>query len=179
MASAFGHAALAISLGSAYNKRFRTLKFFLIGAACSILPDADVVGFAVGIPYEAFWGHRGFTHSFVFALLFGFFVTFLFYRKQFKGWSSIALGGYFSLATASHAVLDAMTSGGLGVAFFAPADNGRYFLPWRPIQVSPIGVESFFSEWGLRVLSSELIWIGLPSVLFIVAVTLFRRVSKP
>jgi hypothetical protein len=26
-----------------------------------------------------------------------------------------------------------MTNGGLGVAFFSPFDNGRYFLPWRPI----------------------------------------------
>lgn len=33
-----------------------------------------------------------------------------------------------------------LTDGGLGVAFFSPFDNKRYFLPWRPIRVSPISV---------------------------------------
>jgi inner membrane protein len=52
---------------------------------------------------------------------------------------------YLFLATASHGVLDAMTDGGLGVAFFSPFDNRRYFLPWRPIVVSPISIARFFS----------------------------------
>jgi len=38
-----------------------------------------------------------------------------------------------------------MTKGGLGVAFFSPFDNSRYFLPWRPIRVSPIAIHRFFS----------------------------------
>jgi hypothetical protein len=33
------------------------------------------------------------------------------------------------LATAGHGLLDAMTNGGLGLAFFSPFDNHRYFLP--------------------------------------------------
>lgn len=74
---------------------------------------------------------------------------------------------YLFLATASHALLDAMTTGGKGVAFFSPFDNARYFLPWRPIQVSPIGVEKFFSNRGLRVLESELLWVFLPSLVLI------------
>ena len=68
------------------------------------------------------------------------------------------------LVTASHGLLDAMTNGGLGIAFFAPFDDGRYFLPWRPIEVSPIGAGAFFSEWGLRVIKSELLWVWLPVV---------------
>jgi hypothetical protein len=36
---------------------------------------------------------------------------------------------HFSFVTASHGMLDAMTDGGLGVAFFAPFDNARYFFP--------------------------------------------------
>jgi len=58
------------------------------------------------------------------------------------------------------AFLDAMTDGGLGVAFFAPFDNHRYFLPWTPIRVSPTGVGRFFTDRGLVVLQSELLWIG-------------------
>ena len=58
-----------------------------------------------------------------------------------------------------------MTDGGLGVAFFSPFHNTRYFLPWMPIRVSPIGVSRFFSQRGLEALQSELLWIWLPSAL--------------
>ena len=66
------------------------------------------------------------------------------------------------LLTASHGILDAFTNGGLGVALLSPFDNGRYFFPWTPIEVSPIGVRAFFSAWGLGVLKSELLWVWLP-----------------
>ena len=85
---------------------------------------------------------------------------------------------YCFLATSSHGLLDAMTDGGLGVAFFAPFNNYRYFLPWRPIRVSPINVGRFFTERGLVVLKSELIWIWLPAiVLTFVALALRRHES--
>lgn len=48
------------------------------------------------------------------------------------------------LSTNSHAMLDAMTIGGLGAGFFISFENTRYFFEWRPIQVSPIGIERFF-----------------------------------
>jgi inner membrane protein len=69
---------------------------------------------------------------------------------------------FFFVITASHGVLDAMTNGGLGVAFFAPFDSTRYFFPWRPIVVSPIGFGSFFSHWGALVLLSEIkyVWVA-------------------
>jgi len=60
--------------------------------------------------------------------------------------------GFF--AGVSHTVLDAMTSGGLGVAALWPFDQGRHFLPWRPISVSPIGPRSFFTQRGVAALSS-------------------------
>ena len=55
-----------------------------------------------------------------------------------------------------------MTDGGLGIAFFSPFNLQRYFLPWRPIHVSPIGVSRFFSARGLRILWSEILWVWLP-----------------
>jgi inner membrane protein len=69
---------------------------------------------------------------------------------------------HFFLVTASHGMIDAMTDGGLGVAFFAPFDNNRYFFPWRPVQVSPIGIAPFFSRYGFDVLRSEFLWIWIP-----------------
>jgi len=133
----------------------------LTAAACvaSVLPDIDALGFLAGIPYGHPLGHRGFTHSLVFALLIGA-LSALFWRPLHT--MPLVTFGVVFLATASHGVLDAMTTGGLGVAFFSPFSNRRYFFPWRVLVVSPIGVAPFFSRWGLRVLRSEAVWIWLP-----------------
>ena len=55
-----------------------------------------------------------------------------------------------------------------------PFDNARYFRPWRPIQVSPISVAHFFSERGLAVLRSEVIWIWIPTGLLTTGVLATR-----
>jgi len=68
-----------------------------------------------------------------------------------------------------------MTNGGLGVAFFSPFDNSRYFLPWRPIRVSPISVHRFFTPKGFSILQNEAVWIWLPAILFAVTVLVLRR----
>ena len=83
----------------------------------------------------------------------------------------------FSLVTLSHGVLDAFTDGGLGIAFFAPFDASRYFFPWRPLAVSPIGISQFFSAWGLIVLLTEGIWIGIPVCLWLGILQVLRRES--
>ena len=65
-----------------------------------------------------------------------------------------------------------MTNGGLGVAFFAPFSDARYFLPWRPIVVSPISIRAFVGPRGLQVMWSEIGWIWAPSaVVFLIGVT--------
>ena len=86
------------------------------------------------------WGHRGFTHSIIFAALIATIAVGAAFRRALPSISRFSVWMYFFLATASHGLLDAMTDGGLGVAFFAPFDNRRYFLPWTPIRVSPIGI---------------------------------------
>jgi inner membrane protein len=172
MASVFTHAFVAAAMGAVYKGWPLPARFWLLSAACAVLPDADVIAFFFGIPYGDTFGHRGFTHSLAFALLLGVAVVLLFFRgAKNKG----GLVAYFSLVTASHAALDALTNGGLGVAFFAPFDRARYFFPWRPVVVSPIGVGSFFSEWGLAVILSELVWVWLPSLLFVGVVLTLRR----
>lgn len=168
MASAFGHALVAITIGKSYSNKMTNWKFWFLGVFCSILPDADVISFAFGIPYEAFWGHRGFSHSLLFALIIGVLLTFIFYKKDFYSKKGVLYILFFLLCTASHGILDALTNGGLGVAFFSPFDTTRYFFPWRPIKVSPIGIERFFGERGKLVILSELIWIGIPCVTYII-----------
>jgi inner membrane protein len=169
MASAFGHAAAALAISNIFRLKTKlSIGIIILGVVCSILPDADIISFAFGIPYENMWGHRGISHSIFFAfILAGILSYFLSKNKR----QFFAIASFLFLATISHGLLDAMTTGGKGVAFFAPFDNARYFLPWRVIQVSPIGLESFLSEWGLRVIKSEIIWIGIP---FLISFLIFR-----
>lgn len=174
MASAFSHVIVAVAMGKAFRNKELGWRELGLGAFCSVLPDLDVIGFPQGIQYGDLWGHRGMTHSVLFAaLLAGILVT-LWYR----GKPAIAMTGlyfYFFFCTASHGVLDAMTDGGLGVAFFSPFDTARYFLPVRPVLVSPIGITEFFSTYGIRILASEAIWIWLPSLAAVVVLRTAQR----
>src|SRR5262249_59805525 len=94
-----------------------------------------------------------------------------------KGWTRFLLFSYFFAVTTSHGILDAMTDGGLGIAFFAPFDDTRYFLPFRPIKVSPIGL-SFFSARGLDVIRSEFLWVCLPPAIIVGAVLLRHKLQR-
>jgi len=138
-----------------------------------MLPDGDVIAFSFGIPYEDMFGHRGFTHSLFFAVVVGVAVTWHLLHRPVRS-HRLALFVWFTAVTASHGLLDALTNGGRGIAFFAPFSDQRYFFPWRPIQVSPIGV-GFFSARGLRVLASEAGWIWVPSAIIAVSARLFRN----
>jgi len=176
MASAFSHAFVAVALGSIYAGHSMPWHFWALSITCAILPDADVVGFAWGVRYGGLWGHRGLSHSLCFAFVLSLCVVSLAFRERVAfswPWCSHVL--YFFVVTASHGVLDAMTDGGRGIAFFAPFDTTRYFFPWRPVRVSPISIRAFFSPWGLQILATEMVFIWLPTTLLYVAVRAYRR----
>jgi len=180
MATAFAHGVAAVALGSVYaassvSGASMPARFWALSIACSALPDLDVVGLGLGIPYGSVWGHRGITHSLFFAAWLSVAVVILGFPNTARfsqTWWMLA--GYFFIVTASHGLLDAMTNGGLGVAFFAPFDTGRYFLPWRPIEVSPIGIAAFFTSRGLEVLKNEFAWIWIPSLAIICALRMLK-----
>jgi inner membrane protein len=153
-------------------------RFWYLSVLCSILPDADVLGFRFGVRYEDLLGHRGLTHSLAFALVVGVIVALLAFPRPPQGWTRILLWCYFFVVTASHGILDAMTDGGRGIAFFAPFDDTRYFLPLRPIKVSPIGI-AFLSTHGLAVLWSEFLWVWIPATIITGATLLIRRFWRP
>jgi inner membrane protein len=163
MASAFSHAFVALALGKASPHPILTWQVLLLGMACSIAPDIDVIGFSFGIRYSDLWGHRGLTHSIFFAGLLSMGIVRIWYRQK-SPTEKAGIGVYLFLCTASHGVLDAMTNGGLGVAFFSPIDASRYFFAFRPIAVSPIGIEEFFNRNALVILASEATWIWFPIV---------------
>ena len=173
MPTVFTHSFFAAALGRIFFPGVRLpARFRVLAALCAALPDADVLAFFFRVPYGDVLGHRGFTHSLLFALLLAVGVVYVFFREARR---KRALVLFFFLATASHGVLDALTNGGLGVAFFAPFDDGRHFFPFRPIQVSPIGVSRFFSEWGLAVVLSELLWVWLPALVAVALIVLVSR----
>ena len=176
MASAFGHMVVAYAMGKSLSIPFHTARFWWVTMACCLLPDVDVLGLALGIPYEHMLGHRGLTHSIMFAMLVGVVVprwatpTLAFGTRPY--W---VVAVYFFLVTLSHGFLDALTNGGLGIAFFAPFDSTRYFFPLRPIAVSPIGLSAFLSQAGMGVLLSELVWIGIPVGVWLLCVRALRK----
>jgi inner membrane protein len=161
-------------MGKAFQNKELSWRELSLGMLCSALPDLDVIGLYVGIQYGDVWGHRGMTHSVVFAALLAGILVGVWYRSRpAAGMAGLFL--YFFLCTASHGVLDAMTNGGLGVAFFSPFDTTRYFFPLRPVLVSPIGVSEFFTEYGVRILASEAIWIWVPSCLAFLVLRVVQR----
>lgn len=159
MASALSHPAAALGLLPWFRFARRSGRTWLLAALCSVVPDVDAVGFWLGVPYGAPLGHRGLTHSVAFAAALAGAATVLGFPR---GPSRAAVFAFLFLCGVSHGLLDAMTDGGLGVAFFAPFDNSRFFLPWRPIRVSPIGFTGFVGPRGLAILERELLWIWLP-----------------
>jgi len=180
LASAFTHAFSALALGTLFPKKYHSGYYWFWGMFCAVFPDADVIGFKFGIPYGHVLGHRGLTHSFFFALIFAFIIVAVFFRKHNffgKGWWIIL--GYLFVCTASHGVLDAMTTGGKGIAFFAPFENGRYFFPdeFRRLRVSPIGIQHFFGEWGIRVMKSEFLWVWIPCIFVMLSAAFVRLIG--
>jgi inner membrane protein len=174
MPSVFGHALAAAALGAGFRANGAVIA---TAALCAVAPDLDVIAFRFGVPYDAVLGHRGFSHSLAFAAGLGAAAT-LALRALLRRGARPPFARTFALlalATASHGLLDAMTDGGLGVAFFSPFDPTRHFLPLRPIAVSPLGLAGFFSERGLAVLASEFAWIGVPIGLAWLAIRQRRR----
>ncbi len=150
------HAFVPIAVGWGLGKSRVATPVIAAGAALAMLPDADVIGMAAGIPYASPWGHRGASHALTIAALAGM-LSWIALRPK-----PPLIGALFlMMAAASHGILDAFTSGGFGPALFWPLDDVRHFAPVRPIRVSPIGAD-FVSLRGLATLVSEAIWVWLP-----------------
>jgi inner membrane protein len=172
MASAFAHIAVPAVLYAVCKCRSVNVRLFLLTTLLAVLPDADVLAFEFDIPYQSQWGHRGFTHSLVFAAVIALFCC-AFYRQLRS--TRLTVFWFCFIACASHGLLDALTNGGFGVAFYWPFSLDRLFFPVRPIQVSPIGVGQFFSERGLKVLRSELVWVFMPALIISMVGVLLRK----
>jgi inner membrane protein len=184
MPTVLTHPVIAIGLFPWFRSQIGRTGVLIAGAVLTVAPDFDVIAFPLGIPYEHMFGHRGISHSLPFALTFSALAAGIaarFWRLHFG-----LLWVYFFLCMASHGFLDMLTSGGLGIALFAPFTNERYFFDMRPIKVSAIGVSDFQTGRWRIVMGSEFQWVWLPSISLAVTglattwlLSRFRRRAAP
>ncbi len=192
MPSIITHAAVPLALWCAADRGRIPPRLLAAGVVAAMLPDADVLAFALHIPYADAFGHRGASHSLLFACALAILAALLLNLGRGRPWSAPRSSGsrrpwsavscqprlaptkarptvastvqaavFVFVCAASHPLLDALTSGGLGVALAWPWSEHRFFAPWRPIRVSPFAPQ-FFSARGLATLLSELRWVWLP-----------------
>jgi inner membrane protein len=191
------HAFTGYFIPKYFEKLFIVRKKLLIcSLICGFFPDLDAITFKFHIPYASLFGHRGFSHSIFFAVIFSllmFLIFFLFVipanagissteknvnskleipafagmtkRYKMKKKENILILSILFISVMSHSILDAMTNGGLGVAFFSPFIETRYFFPFRPIPVAPIALVKFFSSWGMSVMFYEILIVWIPVIL--------------
>jgi inner membrane protein len=175
MPSVLSHPAVPLALALGLGRRAVPPRLVALGVLGSMLPDLDVVALRLGLSYASDYSHRGFTHSLAFAALLA-----LAGASCWRWLQTRFVHAFLFLfaAVASHGLLDTLTNGGMGIALAWPFSSERYFAPFQPVEVSPLGIRGFFSARGVEVLQSEFIWIWLPA-LALVAVLLAARTLVP
>jgi len=157
--ASLGHVAVGLAAARLYRGTKETtgsLVFRCVAfSAASLLPDADVIAFGLGIPYAAPFGHRGASHSIAFALACGL-VAGLVAARGTTAARGRRVALFIAAIIATHGPLDALTDGGEGVALLWPFSTQRIFFPWRPLPVAPIGIH-FLSRAGLAVAKVEIL----------------------
>ncbi|MHB8419897.1 MAG: metal-dependent hydrolase [Myxococcales bacterium] len=167
MASLLTHAALPLLAQRGLPELAPSRRRLALTAAlCACLPDLDLIGMAFDVRPGDPLGHRGLSHSLLAAAVIAFGAGALAFRSLGLGsrkWLRVV--AFLFAATAAHGVVDALTVGDVGVAFFAPFDAKRFLLPWRLLPVCPMGVPEYLSRWGLLVLANELLFLLVPAFL--------------
>ena len=163
MASAVSHfvigAAFALPLTGvpSIKKTVRPAGLMFTAGVLAVAPDIDTAFYGI-IPYAHFLGHRGFVHSPFFAFLIAVVLSSLLYAiaRDLGFRAFLGITAAFTLALASHGILDAMTDAGLGVMLLYPYSEERLFLPWRPFYAPPIKLSSLSYSKVQMMIKSEL-----------------------
>lgn len=175
MPTVISHAALPLALGVGLGRRAVPAPLMVAGVIASVVPDLDVLGFRLGIPYASEFGHRGASHSLAFAFLLGAIAAALAARLRV---SRLAAFLFVGGSAASHGLLDMLTNGGRGVALWWPLSQNRYFFPVRIVEASPLSWQRLMTGRGLGVLMSELLWVWLPAAIVLAVLCAWRRRSN-
>jgi inner membrane protein len=170
MATLYTHAVVGVGLARLYAVRPMPWVFWGLAAVLPIAADLDVFSTAT---YGGPLGHRGITHSLLFALLLGMAVAGATCRYiRVRWWSSALL---FSAIIASHGLLDALTYGGEGIPLFWPV-GGRYGN-WGPVPLSDIAFDLPDPRYS-RAVRAELLWVWLPMIVVVGLTMSYRRLAR-
>lgn len=161
MPTILSHPAVPLAIAAAMGSRVVPPRLIAAGVVACIVPDLDVAAFHFGIHDDHLLGHRGFTHSLGFALLLGVIAALAAPLLRARRLTAFV---FVAVSAVSHGLLDMLTNGGAGISLLWPFSSERYFLPWPVLEVSPLGIQRFFSHRGLIVFLSELQWVWLPCV---------------
>ena len=143
---------MGLASGRMRAERGRLWSTMMACSALAMLPDADTFLLLCGVADRGLAGHRGFTHTPLFALLVGAIAVAI---GRARGWRRPPWTGFIAtLLVASHELLDAMAQDGRGMLFLWPLSMHRYHFPFRPIPDIPTGLQ-IFSRLGLRQLLIE------------------------
>ena len=164
MATPLTHAAAAVVLGKILLPRQMPWKFWIAAVVVAVLPDLDTAGMRLGVPYASMFGHRGFFHSLLFVTLLSLVAAVIVSGPKWMSRPRLGVWLVLLAGAATHPLLDMLTNGGYGVALFSPFDTARYFFPWQPLAVSPIGIRAFLSARGAEVIVSEVLVVWLPAI---------------
>lgn len=111
--------------------RVVSARLVVVTALVAAAPDLDAIGRPFGRGDLALLGgHRAVTHSVFFAALAAAAIA-LSQRKQAPS-RQLRIGLYAAVVVVSHGLLDALSSYGEGVAFFAPFWAYRFKFAWQP-----------------------------------------------
>ena len=174
MPSLLGHAVAGLAITSACSDGRLPRRTWPLAAVCAVAPDLDWFVSLANVHRGHFLNHRGVAHSLTAALVLAgaaFVLGFRPERRRHRVWLCLAL------AALSHGLLDACTSGGVGVALFAPFSDTRWACLWQPGWVAPLPLNPEHTNTFLASLWSEAFWIGLPALVVTLGSRLIRQVS--
>lgn len=170
MASPWAHAIAGAAVGAFYQGPRQRRRVITLAAVCAVAPDLDLVGWPLGISPLTLLGHRGLSHSLLFAALLGLLAATAL-RSPVTSRERTTAAIVLMLATATHAVIDALTTyAPTGPAFWAPFSNQRYRFSWMPLT----GVGGVHTDFG-----REALYVCLPALLVIGVIEWWRRRARP
>jgi inner membrane protein len=213
MALTWTHAFFAVAAGKTVTSRKLPLRFWLLIAVCAGIPDIDVFWRGLVTDRSGIWVHRGIAHSLLAAVLFGLLAAVIYWvckprisnlQGQSGGSNALATSQppgqvprrgrafplfwlVFTLATASHAFLDMLSSGYRGVMLLAPFDDYRYSFSWQPIWSMPHWVAQMFPNlmehggrgtWIFRATISEVVVVWVPMTVLLLFSRSVRRLRS-
>lgn len=173
MPSLPGHAFAGLAITALFHRDRLPRRTWALAAACAVAPDLDWFVSLGGLHRGHFLNHRGVSHSLFVALGLATLAFLAGYRKELR---RFAVWLCLAVAALSHGLLDACTSGGVGVALFMPFSDTRWACVWQPGSVAPLPFWREMVPGFLGSLAWECVWIGAPALGVLAVARLGRQV---